>query len=508
MIAGLCACSSDEPDDPEKPENPDVEIPDDPNKPVEDPGGTVILNIVNDNEEVFLGEGIYLAIDNGNNFRVETGFGSVEICDIGAVAGLGNIVDIPMAGWKSKAAVIQGDGYVIRWINQDERCYARVYVVDYMQSTGGGVMGATVKYQCPFQMPISFDSSSVDFPADGELQQELKLKHPTPFSVKSAPEWISECRVAGNALIIIAKINVTTSDRVGKVVLYNDMGEYTLTVRQAGAASATFAGGSGTVDDPYKVSTASQLDNIRLSPDDCFVLTADIDLSTYLNPDGTGWNPIENFTGTFDGAMHTIKGLWINKPHTECVGLFGKVGAPAVIKRVLVEISDRGISGWNYVAGIVGNGLGVEISQCSVTGNIFGYSASGICSGKVRGENNTKIDQCRFEGTLPCGNFYDIYYNYGISAVGSIWNSYAICTLEDYGYFAGENATANNCYAIANKMSSGYRRGSGCYIHNTTTGYGTSLEDMKKQETYGGWDFVNIWQIRNGESYPTLRCFE
>jgi len=36
-------------------------------------------------------------------------------------------------------------------------------------------------------------------------------------------------------------------------------------------------------------------------------------------------------------------------------------------------------------------------------------------------------------------------------------------------------------------------------------GEGKTTEEMMKQTTYSGWDFVNIWEIDEGVSYPTLR---
>ena len=78
-----------------------------------------------------------------------------------------------------------------------------------------------------------------------------------------------------------------------------------------------FAGGDGTEGNPYQVSTAEQLDNVRNYLDAYFIQTADIDLTeataeggTFYN-DGSGWSPIGTnrntpFAGSYDGGGHRI----------------------------------------------------------------------------------------------------------------------------------------------------------------------------------------------------------
>jgi hypothetical protein len=85
------------------------------------------------------------------------------------MAGLGNITKIPTSGftepavYNSSAACEEGHGYVIKFelydydneegkmINREEPVYARLYVVESIISTTGGIMGAKVRYQYPFE---------------------------------------------------------------------------------------------------------------------------------------------------------------------------------------------------------------------------------------------------------------------------------------------------------------------------------------------------------------------
>jgi hypothetical protein len=59
---------------------------------------------------------------------------------------------------------------------------------------------------------------------------------------------------------------------------------WTLVGLSAAGAQARYGGGSGTVEDPYQIWTAEQLNTIGVDPNDLFMnfkLMADIDLAAY-----------------------------------------------------------------------------------------------------------------------------------------------------------------------------------------------------------------------------------
>lgn len=88
--------------------------------------------------------GTYVTVKINYNNNLDAGWG--EIVNVGPVAGWGNITEIPSIGWKQETAVTLGEGYVLRNVNE----YARLYVVEYIESSTGEIMGAKVKYECPF----------------------------------------------------------------------------------------------------------------------------------------------------------------------------------------------------------------------------------------------------------------------------------------------------------------------------------------------------------------------
>ena len=128
-------------------------------KAVPDPEGTVTVQMRNaNNGQTYVypdGLGADFYIDRADNLTCQLG----DVICVGKVAGLGNIRERPETGWADEAAMLPGYGYIIRYEystdlagnpTPDGYRYCRIYVVGYLTSTGGGIIGATVKYQSPF----------------------------------------------------------------------------------------------------------------------------------------------------------------------------------------------------------------------------------------------------------------------------------------------------------------------------------------------------------------------
>ncbi len=75
-----------------------------------------------------------------------------------------------------------------------------------------------------------------------------------------------------------------------------------------------------------------------------------------------GWMPVgdsdNSFTGNFDGANHTITGLYINRPSTSGIGLFRNVDGGEVHNVGLVDADVSGTAIYTRVGGLVGINLG------------------------------------------------------------------------------------------------------------------------------------------------------
>lgn len=503
-----------------------------PDKNLPDPTGTVTLNIM---------------IGDDENKRVDiNGFGTIQInsaynfvgydynysfVSLGKMKGLGNVTAIPQDGWNRSVAVNPGDGYVVRckrYYSDELYIYARLYVVSEIAGTSGGVIGYTIKCQAPFVLAPKFTESSIEFDADENLEKELTFVNPTNVTVKSYPDW---CKVQATAkgFNVTATPNYINAERSGIIEFENTEGSTSVSVKQKKSDNPKFEAGNGTETDPYIIATAAQLDEVRNFPSACFELSKDIDLSSYLNSNSSGWTPIKDFAGKFDGKKHTIKGLWISLSSINYVGLFANIQSSSGNKRasvsnLFVNISKKGITGGSRVGGICGSLSNGNIENCMVTGDISGYQYVGGIVG-VGGEWNndiSSISQCASSGNIIAtdGKVGGILgYRYGLC---SIENCYSIANVKAEGSYSssayGIGYSAENCYFAGTISDTGdvYPIG----VYNTNSYYDSektkisgkqgalTTKQMKQQASFQGWDFDKIWTIHEGVDYPKLRSLQ
>ena len=163
-----------------------------------------------------------------------------------------------------------------------------------------------------------------------------------------------------------------------------------------GTIAEGFSEGSGTVEDPYLISTGAELaymaqqvnaSNSTTNPyrNAVYKLTADIDLNAIeWTPIGQGSN---YFCGTFIGGGHTIKNLKISGSASN-VGLFGNIAGAKICD---MTIADSSITSSGYYvgafAGTAGASSGValcnlhvvntEVSGKYAVGGILGFANVG-----------------------------------------------------------------------------------------------------------------------------------
>lgn len=516
LSLGLSSCGDDDEDD---------ELEQTENISSQDPEGTIVLNMSSGASGNYykIGNLCEIHIDEANNFIGER-HSNASFVSVGLVSGLGKITQIPNSGWAESAAVVPGTGYVMRYGYSSSYQYARIYVVEYLGqsytdeqgNTYGITTGAKIKYQAPFQLPIKIDVTSLSFDSGAE-SKTIELADPTTISVEEKPEWC-EVDVRESSITVSVTENLTAEQRQGDIVLKNTSNSVKISVSQKGASSPMFQAGSGTVDDPYQIKTAQQLKSITKALNAHFVLTADITLNEEAN--GSGWDPIgkaeKPFTGSIDGQGHFIKNLWMKRPTTNGVGLFGYTRNATIIG-VRLEIGSDGLNGSNYVGGICGYSNGGVFQECSVNGTIIGKNfVAGIC-GEAQ---NSTISQCYTGGTMKSeswvsgivdgGTVYDCYSTMSLTGtrVNGIGNSVTRC------YYAGKVSPSESYYYYLDF----YCSGTYTYYDNNvlniqpydtqTSNNARTTSQMKTQSNYEGWDFTNIWKITEGKTYPTLRCFD
>ncbi|MDQ5986744.1 MAG: hypothetical protein CSYNP_02477 [Syntrophus sp. SKADARSKE-3] len=127
------------------------------------------------------------------------------------------------------------------------------------------------------------------------------------------------------------------------------------------------------------INALSDLQNMNSSLAGNYALVANVDASATSGWNGgAGFMPIGNnktyFTGGFDGLGHTITGLYINRPITTVVGLFGYVANGSTIRNV--GLVNMNITGQKNVGGLVGWSNG-SISNSYSTGAVTGSGSVG-----------------------------------------------------------------------------------------------------------------------------------
>jgi uncharacterized repeat protein (TIGR02543 family) len=212
---------------------------------------------------------------------------------------------------------------------------------------------------------------------------------------------------------------------------------------------AEFAGGSGTMEDPYLIATVDHLNNVRNHLDKHFMQTADLDLSGYRS--GSGWVPIGTsaapFTGTYNGNGYTISNLFIAQEgnsgaYTVRAGLFGTTEVTAGISNLSLESVD--VTGCYYVGGLVGFNRG-EITNVSVSGKVTGE----LDTGGLAGYNNGPITGSVFTGDVTStdkieyGQWTGGLVGYNSGAITDCWASATVVSEgTDAGGLIGENLEA------------------------------------------------------------------
>ncbi len=151
---------------------------------------------------------------------------------------------------------------------------------------------------------------------------------------------------------------------------------------------AQWSGGAGSVIDPYKITTVSQLTNLQTTTNSGTNYTnVYFKLMNNLNLEGNTWTPIgtsaKPFRGNFDGNNHTISGLFINTGIND-VGLFGCITS-GTISNLGVTTSPTGVTGNNNVAILAGSQNGGTISNCYVMGSVSGNDVIGGLVGNQSG---------------------------------------------------------------------------------------------------------------------------
>jgi hypothetical protein len=326
---------------------------------------------------------------------------------------------------------------------------------------------------------------------------------------------------------------------------------------------------------PYQITSLPNLvwiaeDDTRWSND--YEQTAVIDAWTTPSwDDGKGWTPIGNtgtkFTGSYDGGGYTIDNLFINRPLTDYISLFGYthgatisnlgvtnvdvtggnmyfgglvgyisnnsivsnsysagsvngpghsagglVGGANVSSTVNNSYSTANVNGHNWVGGLVGDNIDAStVSNSYSTGEVNGNAAIGGLVGY--NEISATVENSYITGSVT-GTLTYVGGLVGYNDNSTIKNSYSTGSVSGSGNIGGlvgsNNKTVENSFW--NTVTSGQNNSDGgtgkttSEMTNATTTNNIYLDagwDFKGESTNGSDDIWNIGNARN-DGYPYL----
>jgi hypothetical protein len=315
--------------------------------------------------------------------------------------------------------------------------------------------------------------------------------------------------------------------------------------------------GSGTAEDPYIITTASELNAMQLNRNAHYKLANDIDLvSSVIWNNGRGFTSVgtqtagQRFTGSFDGNNHTISNLIINRPDVDYLGLFGYTDG-ANIRNLHLE--GFNFYGRNSIGGLCGISNISALTNVHINGEVLGGSYLGGISGQLltsavlySSSGSDILGTHRLGGIAGYSSASTIYYSFsdgnitGYDYLGGITgfqhnnlsviaDSYSHAKITGSSHLGGlvgqvDGGSIGRCFS-AGLISGGTSYVGGfigrggwptyCYWDKETSGQSTSAggagvvgkttAQMKQQATFPQFNFATLWQIEEEVSYPEFQ---
>lgn len=184
--------------------------------------------------------------------------------------------------------------------------------------------------------------------------------------------------------------------------------------------------------------------------------------------DGNNWTPVggahvanvghQYYTGTIDGAGHTISGLVINSSNLDGDGFIGKMDGGSITN---LKLADVRVTGGSLTGALVGDAVDTSISGCEVTGGTVKGSTTGGLVGQFSGTEYS-ITDCINRAAVTASN----QYAGGIvgvtnTTISGCQNYGSVAAPQSGGYAGGiagyaESVTLTGCINHASSITGTY----------------------------------------------------
>jgi len=269
--------------------------------------------------------------------------------------------------------------------------------------------------------------------------------------------------------------------------------------------------GNGSADAPFQIAGLENLYWLSRNPEvwnNHFIQTADID-ARHIAALPEGWSPVGNattkFTGSYDGCDHTIEHLYISRPNSDNIGLFGWMDG-ATINRL--GLSNAQIDGRIYVAALAGRAAASVISNCYSSGSVFARYLSSAYAGGLSGWlGSSSLMIHSYSHASVSGHSYVGGLTGALVSSSMMSRSYSTGAVSGLSSYVGGLMGRNDYCIVDNSFWDTERSGQ----TSSDAGTGLSSSEMQDPDTYGdaGWNFYHIWEIdgTNNEGYPFLKAY-
>jgi len=278
-------------------------------------------------------------------------------------------------------------------------------------------------------------------------------------------------------------------------------------------AEAKYSDGSGEPNDPYRIATAEDLNDIGNYEEDWnkhFILVNDINLAEYT---GTQFKIIgrwidyddpnnKPFTGVFDGNDHKIRNFtftWTSKDICRA-GLFGYLGEGGEIKNLGMENVDvNALSGW-YVGSLAARCDAGAITNCYSTGSVTGMWDVGGLVGLNDGAITNSYSIANVSGT---GDYVGGLVGHSFSR-GPITDCYSTGSVSGHNYMGGlaggNDGEMTRCYSTSSVSGDNY-------VGGLAGNNGRTMADCYTTGTVTGEDYTGGLVGSNERSGRITRCY-
>ena len=277
-----------------------------------------------------------------------------------------------------------------------------------------------------------------------------------------------------------------------------------------------------------------------------------------IDAENVAWRSISSsssnpFKGNFDGNGYCIFNLEY-MANNYGYGIFGYLKEASIHDLGIKVKNGVQISAGTDAGLLCRSGSASSILRCYVIGDLVTDYLDAECVGLIAGMFSGDISECYTQGYV---------YSYGNRALGrpayciaggivgaitggntslTISNciSYskvetAVCNEQSYAggiLGSGKNANITNCLFLGETLGGkekilgqvyGNSKDTGTVVTNSyfsnnnsynaqdeLYGTGKTISELRQQNTYEGWDFVNIWTMddRKNAGFPMLKCME